>query len=226
MKQHPKIKHITISEDGTKIYSSLSNKFLSTFVNDNGYVVTSITMSKNVYKRYRVHRLVAETYLDKPIDYSDVNHKDHNKQNNHYNNLEWCDRAYNIKYSIDRGFNPSQGQTHPSATYNEDSIRLVCKLLVDGLRNCDIATITGVHKDTISKIRHKEIWCHVVSEYEIPISHRRGRISVKKVKVVCDLIEKHCSNVHIKEVTGLSLFTISKIRNRKTYRHVSKDYSF
>lgn len=45
-----------------------------------------------------VHRLVAEAFLPNPNGYSEVNHKDENKQNNALSNLEWCDRKHNVNY--------------------------------------------------------------------------------------------------------------------------------
>ncbi len=53
---------------------------------------------KNDYKHIKVHRLVAlawiknNDFVSKPI----VNHKDKNKQNNHYFNLEWCSHSHNV----------------------------------------------------------------------------------------------------------------------------------
>ena len=63
-------------------------------------------------KDKRVHRIVAEVFLDKNdfksmpdedrnlIDLNDlqINHKDENKKNNRVNNLEWCTAKYNSNY--------------------------------------------------------------------------------------------------------------------------------
>ena len=45
-----------------------------------------------------VHRLVAETFIDNPNNYKEVNHIDENTFNNCVSNLEWCNRKYNINY--------------------------------------------------------------------------------------------------------------------------------
>lgn len=60
---------------------------------------------KNSYKHIKVHRLVALAWV-KNIDYSRnpiVNHKDANKQNNHFSNLEWCSMSQNSKHAYTLG---------------------------------------------------------------------------------------------------------------------------
>lgn len=49
-------------------------------------------------KQYRLHRLIAETFIPNPDNLPQVNHKDENKLNNNVDNLEWCDSKYNNNY--------------------------------------------------------------------------------------------------------------------------------
>lgn len=60
------------------------------------YVVLSNGLSKPS-KNY-VHRLVAQAFLDNPLELPEVNHIDENPSNNHVSNLEWCTRSYNINF--------------------------------------------------------------------------------------------------------------------------------
>lgn len=46
-----------------------------------------------------VHRLVAKAFIPNSNNYRYVNHKDENKENNDFNNLEWCTDEYNKTYS-------------------------------------------------------------------------------------------------------------------------------
>lgn len=47
----------------------------------------------------RIHRLVAETFIPNYNEnFTIVNHKDGNKKNNHFTNLEWCDISYNTNH--------------------------------------------------------------------------------------------------------------------------------
>ena len=59
----------------------------------------SVVLYKNgIVKKYYVHRLVAEAFIPNPNNLPCVNHKDENKLNNSVDNLEWCDRLYNVRY--------------------------------------------------------------------------------------------------------------------------------
>lgn len=53
---------------------------------------------QNKSTTYRVHRLVAETFIPNPDNLPQVNHKDHNPFNNCVDNLEWCDAKYNCNH--------------------------------------------------------------------------------------------------------------------------------
>lgn len=52
----------------------------------------------NKSKHYLIHRLVAQAFIPNPDNLPQINHKDENRQNNVFNNLEWCDCKYNNNY--------------------------------------------------------------------------------------------------------------------------------
>lgn len=81
------------SNDG-HIYSLIHNKFLKEAGNDDYHVVT--IFNRTVY----VHRLVALAFCHNPdpAHFNEINHKDECKWNNKPENLEWCDRKYNMNY--------------------------------------------------------------------------------------------------------------------------------
>jgi hypothetical protein len=49
-------------------------------------------------KNFCVHRLVAEAFIPNPLNLTDVNHIDEDKDNNSASNLEWCSHSYNMNY--------------------------------------------------------------------------------------------------------------------------------
>jgi hypothetical protein len=71
---------------------------------DGGYVIYRFTCKDGKRRKFRVHRLVGETWMEaeqlvansKCNNQAQVNHKDHNPLNNHLNNLEWCTPSENV----------------------------------------------------------------------------------------------------------------------------------
>jgi hypothetical protein len=63
-----------------------------------------VTLSKNnTQKRFQVHVLVAKVFCDGFSLNKEVNHKDFNRKNNIYTNLEWVTRSENEKHTYQHG---------------------------------------------------------------------------------------------------------------------------
>lgn len=67
-----------------------------------GYMQIALTLSekgeKLVKKTFTIHRLVSEYFVPNPNGYNRVNHKDLDKTNCHYWNLEWVTQEENIHH--------------------------------------------------------------------------------------------------------------------------------
>lgn len=68
----------------------------------NGYVYVQLWNNAE-YKNIRLHRLVAEHFVEKIIGKEQINHIDGNKQNNRADNLEWCTCKENIQHAYRTG---------------------------------------------------------------------------------------------------------------------------
>ena len=86
-----------VSKQGD-VYSYKTNKIFSPSKTKDGYLKVTLRAGGKAY-HYRVHKLVAMTYLDNPDNLSEINHKDFNRQNNNLENLEWISHEDNILYS-------------------------------------------------------------------------------------------------------------------------------
>lgn len=220
-KQHPIYKHLVVRTTG-QVFNKLQHKFIHQSLNSNGYMLVSVEG-----KPYRVHRLIAETFLQDSEDYGkDVNHKDGVKTNNNLSNLEWCTRSHNIQHAIDTGLNPSKGITHHNNKYSEELVRQVCKYMEDGWRNIDIVNKLEVPKDWVAMVRTGRLWTHITKEYKISFK-RKDRISPKSVHFVCGLLETGLTSWQVvKAHPELSRQTVSRIKRKEIFKDISSQYSF
>ena len=65
-------------------------------VNAHGYFQVSLLKDKRRYNK-KVHRLLAEAFIENPKQLATVNHIDGNKLNNDLSNLEWMTHEENAK---------------------------------------------------------------------------------------------------------------------------------
>lgn len=63
-------------------------QILVPYKNEKGYLKIALCKNGENYK-CRVNRLVAEAFIPNPYNLPQVNHKDGNKENNSFTNLEW-----------------------------------------------------------------------------------------------------------------------------------------
>ena len=80
-----------------QVRNSKTGRLLKLQLNEKGYLRVALRIDGKT-KWYRVSRLVASLFIPNPDNLPEVNHKDENKLNNRADNLEWCNRIYNVHY--------------------------------------------------------------------------------------------------------------------------------
>ena len=80
------------------VYSYKRKKFLKPVADCKGYLFVRLCKDGKV-KNYKIHRLVAETYLPNPENLPQVDHIDGNKMHNFLNNLQWITNRDNCRKS-------------------------------------------------------------------------------------------------------------------------------
>ena len=73
--------------------------------NANGYQKVGTGSTSSQY----VHRMVADTWIDNPNHYRDVNHINGDKDDNSVENLEWTTRSENIRHAFRTGLKKHTG---------------------------------------------------------------------------------------------------------------------
>lgn len=79
-----------------------NGKLIKVNVNKRGYQYCNISTNGKVTK-VKIHRLVAKAFVSNPLNCKTVNHKDGNKLNNHFTNLEWVSLRQNIQHGWEIG---------------------------------------------------------------------------------------------------------------------------
>lgn len=90
------VEHYEVSNYGN-VRSNRSGVVLKQATGKDGYKRISIKQN-GITKTFLVHRLVGKSFLPNDDNLPEINHKDENKGNNHYENLEWCTARYNSNY--------------------------------------------------------------------------------------------------------------------------------
>lgn len=231
MKNIPFATNYYVSEDG-KIFSNKSGKLreLKSRVDTSRYKRLGLVTDGGKVRHYLVHRLVAICYVPNPLSVPEVNHKDGDKLNNHYTNLEWVTREDNQQHAFVTGLNSNIGRLNGRAILDEDAAIEIYQALLGGQLEKDLALRFNVDKSVVKKIKYKVTWQHVLSEFpDIPIKHKSKSISDSTATWICTMLQ---GGLKVKEILSQSTndrvteSIIWDIKRGRSFKHIAKDFSW
>ena len=123
-------------------------------INYKGYVRIKIKG-----KTFSIHRLVAETFINKPEGKKEINHINGIKSDNRVKNLEWVTSSENRQHALKNGLASRQkGISNPSVKLTELQVLKILDLSKKGISQNELASEFDCHQTTISKILSGIIW--------------------------------------------------------------------
>ena len=222
------------------IYSIRSDKILKSQLSTAGYYYTACGANTRIYN----HRAVAGVYVNGYNNNSNcVNHKNGDKLDNYYKNLEWVTKAENNTHAYATGLNNYIGENCKDSKLTNDQVRYICKLMESGYDNNSIVRMLGLEENSnnyeiIRSIRKGYAWRSISSDYNIPQSSYSYRsISKDDVEQICKNFESGMSIPECYETIYHTKFPgvdkcrneytrLMHIKNHKIFTDISKKYNF
>jgi NUMOD4 motif./HNH endonuclease. len=173
--EYKKIKHYYIIKDMYMIseYGDIINiktgEKKSVRKNKRGYLIVDLQVIKNnksKTKTFYIHRLVLRTFIGKNLlkKKKTVNHKDGNKLNNHYTNLEWATYKEQMGHAISHNLHNSiLGENNHTAIYSNKLIKNIKEMMNNGFTNKEIKKKLDLKKcksttNLLYNLRHNNKW--------------------------------------------------------------------
>lgn len=129
---------------------------LKQLVDKDGYLVVSIS-TKPKRRLLKIHRLVAQAFIDNPESKPQVCHKDGSKDNNVYTNLYWGTAKENNVDKVSHG-TVARGEKQGLSKLKKEEVIEIKRLLSKGETATSLGKKFGVHKSTIKTIKCGKSW--------------------------------------------------------------------
>ena len=138
-------------------------KILKPYTNSLGYNVTSLQKG-GLQKMVKLHRLVAEAFLENPQNLPAIDHIDRNKQNNCVSNLQWCNQSLNMQNPLTKAVMSDAKSKPVVCIYPDNKTKNFKSAYVARFDGFDPSSITKVCKN--KKSTHKGCRWMYLSDYE------------------------------------------------------------
>lgn len=144
--------------DIRKIFKSTIH-VLKPFDNGCGYF-TIKAGPKGELKSVLVHKLVASTFHGERPAGLVVNHKDGNKRNNRFENLEYVTKEENQAHAV-TNLLTAWGERNPLAKLNSDQVFELVTLAHRGTPRKELSRLFGISLSQVGRIVRRKQWAHL-----------------------------------------------------------------
>lgn len=145
---------LTIYGEGKGEYHNLKGQYLKG-TNTGGYLTVGLGG-----KTTSIHSLVAESFCIGKKEGFVINHKDGNKLNNYWKNLEYITQSENIKHNVLIGINP-KGESISRSKLKEKDVIEIKKLIKEDISVGKLSKLYKVSKGTIHNIKKGKSWSYL-----------------------------------------------------------------
>ena len=157
------LENFEISKSGV-IRNCNTLKIKSQYISSTGYYMISVSKN-NKSKSYRVHRLLAETFIPKNNEFQIfVNHIDGNKLNNCLENIEWCTHLENMKHAFKTGLANNSNEKNGMSKLTSKDVAIIKTMLKNGISQYKIAKKFNVSRSAILKIKLGKTWSNIAAQ--------------------------------------------------------------
>jgi len=193
-----------------------------------GYKDVAIPVNGEM-KHFRVHRLVALTFIPNPRKEADqVNHKNGVKSDNYVDNLEWVTGSENLRHAYDHGLcHGTPGEERGLSKFTNAQIEEACSLLEQNLPFKTISERTGVSRGILHCILKGRAWKSISKKYNLSnYAYGKPLDYIDRIHDVCKLLEEgRLSIKEISKITGIKKDAIQCIRRGVRYVQISSQYN-
>ena len=143
------------------IWSLFTYRYLKPYVSQ-CYESVTLIQDNGQKIRKNVHRLIALAFLGQST--LQVNHKDGNKLNNHFSNLEYVTPSENAIHAINIGLRKTfvRGSCSGRSKLDEDDVIFIRELYKTGLfMQKEICAIFNISRESVRLLTNNKTWKHV-----------------------------------------------------------------
>ena len=127
-----------------------------------GYFRVGLTNDELGQKWRRVHILVAQAFVGPRPAGLQLNHRDGNKTNNHWSNLEYVTASENSTHAVKMGLRHAlRGSAHKMSKLTEEQVKEIRERYVPGANSKQLAREFGIDQSNVWLIGTREAWAHL-----------------------------------------------------------------